>query len=630
MVAFRKLPSHLPQVLRSETAHLFALEFSAFGLYNYTHNPRPLQIPLFNMKTPESNNMGVHAAKKNREMFAIKKSYSIENGYPSRRRSLVDDARFESLVVRQTKQSVLEEARQRCNDCSGTDTPCDYCYSLTTQIGSDGEEVEDCSRSIESLHDGDNDTDAQQQTELSDSEDEPAPLDHDDENDAGLTEEEVFLANAAAENKDAETAVQRAALVLRLRESGGSLSRILKTVENLKGMVVSLESRPSKTPGCQLDILVTLDMARTALLQLLRSLRQSGALASVTLLSENKVDAKEAWFPRHARDLDNCNHLMTKYEPELDMNHPGFADKAYRERRKQIANIAFSYKYGDPIPHIEYNDDEIATWTSVLRTVVDLLPKHACAEYNRVFKLLQDEGIFREGAIPQLKDMSDFLQRHTGFTLRPAAGLLTARDFLASLAFRVFQSTQYVRHPTSPFHTPEPDCIHELLGHMPLLADPSFAQFSQEIGLASLGASDAEIEKLSTVYWFTVEFGLCKEGGVVKAYGAGLLSAYGELLHAVSDKPERRPFEPASTALQPYQDQEYQPVYYVAESFEDAKEKFRKWVSSMSRPYEVRFNPHTQCVEVLDSVSGLENLMSQLHLEMMHLQNAVNKIKAGF
>lgn len=231
---------------------------------------------------------------------------------------------------------------------------------------------------------------------------------------------------------------------------------LLNELQNLKGTVVQLESRPSKTPGCQLDILVTLDMARAGLLQLLRSLRQSGALCGVTLLTENKVDSKLAWFPRHARDLDNCNHLMTKYEPELDMNHPGFADKAYRERRKQIANIAFSYKYGDPIPHIEYNEDEISTWTSVFRTVVDLLPKHACAEYNRVFQLLQDEGIFREGAIPQLKDMSDFLQRHTGFTLRPAAGLLTARDFLASLAFRVFQSTQYVRHPTSPFHTPEP------------------------------------------------------------------------------------------------------------------------------------------------------------------------------
>ncbi|XP_069365215.1 tyrosine 3-monooxygenase isoform X2 [Maniola hyperantus] len=517
--------------------------------------------------------MAVAAAQKNREMFAIKKSYSIENGYPSRRRSLVDDARFETLVVKQTKQSVLEEARARANDADTTD-------------GSKSNE------------------------------------------DYTLTEEEVILQNAASESPEAEQAIQKAALLLRMREGMGSLARILKTIDNYKGCVEHLETRPSQAAGVQFDALVKVSMTRGNLLQLIRSLRQSTSFAGVNLLCDN-ISNKTPWFPRHASDLDNCNHLMTKYEPELDMNHPGFADKQYRERRKEIAEIAFAYKYGDAIPSIAYSEVENSTWQRVFNTVLELMPEHACKEYKAAFSKLQEADIFVPHRIPQLEDVSGFLRKHTGFTLRPAAGLLTARDFLASLAFRIFQSTQYVRHNNSPFHTPEPDCIHELLGHIPLLADPNFAQFSQEIGLASLGASDSEIEKLSTVYWFTVEFGLCKENHQLKAYGAALLSSIGELLHALSDKPELRPFEPASTSLQPYQDQEYQPIYYVAESFDDAKDKFRRWVSTMSRPFEVRFNPHTERVEVLDSVEKLDTLIWQLNTEINHLTNAISKLRGS-
>uniref|UniRef100_A0AAG5DDZ2 Tyrosine 3-monooxygenase n=1 Tax=Anopheles atroparvus TaxID=41427 RepID=A0AAG5DDZ2_ANOAO len=555
--------------------------------------------------------MAVAAAQKNREMFAIKKSYSIENGYPSRRRSLVDDARFETIVVKQTKQTVLDEARAKANE--------DKLPQEVQQTVEDQDNDEEEIRMV-----------AVDELPQKPEEHVPSANDEEKEDDAGLTEEEVVLQNAASESPEAEKEVVRAAVVVRLRDGMGSLGRILKAVEGYHGTVVHLESRQSRSDGIAFDVLMKVDMARSNLLQLIRSLRQTQSFGSVSLLSENNVNVKAPWFPKHASELDNCNHLMTKYEPDLDMNHPGFADQVYRARRKEIAEIAFAYRYGDPIPHIDYTETENKTWAAVFNRVKELMVKHACSEYIAVFKKLENEKIFVKERLPQLQEMSDFLRRNTGFTLRPAAGLLTARDFLASLAFRIFQSTQYVRHINSPYHTPEPDCIHELLGHMPLLADPSFAQFSQEIGLASLGASDEEIEKLSTVYWFTVEFGLCKEKDEVKAYGAGLLSAYGELLHAISDKPEHRAFDPASTAVQPYQDQEYQPIYYVAESFEDAKEKFRRWVSTMSRPFEVRFNPHTERVEVLDSVDKLDTLVAQLNTELLHLTNAIEKLRQPF
>ncbi|KHN84002.1 Tyrosine 3-monooxygenase [Toxocara canis] len=143
------------------------------------------------------------------------------------------------------------------------------------------------------------------------------------------------------------------------------------------------------------------------------------------------------------------------------------------------------------------------------------------------------------------------------------------------------QTTLYVRHTGSPHHSPEPDLIHEFIGHCPMFADPTLAQFSQKIGLLSLVANDQQIEQLATVYWFIIEFGLCRQQGRYKAKGAGLLSSYGELLkHSCSDAPEHRAFDPETTALQKYEDADYQPLYFVADSILEAMIKLRPFLST--------------------------------------------------
>ena len=115
---------------------------------------------------------------------------------------------------------------------------------------------------------------------------------------------------------------------------------------------------------------------------------------------------------------------------------------------------------------------------------------------------------------------------------------MTQREFLNGLAFKIFHSTQYIRHHATPEYTPEPDIIHELVGHAPMFAHKDFADFSQEIGLASLGASEVELKRLAAIYWFTIEFGMCLDSsGQKKAYGAGIMSSFGELEYCVTDKP---------------------------------------------------------------------------------------------
>lgn len=225
---------------------------------------------------------------------------------------------------------------------------------------------------------------------------------------------------------------------------------------------------------------------------------------------------------------------------ELDADHPGFNDEEYRLRRNELAAQAGAHKAGTPIPHIDYTDSENTTWTAVYTELSQLYPTHACCEY---LDALGGLGLSTERA-PQLRDIDDYLCEKTGFHIQPVAGLVESRAFMKHLANRAFPSTTYIRHHSTPQYTPEPDLCHEILGHVPLLAVPEYADLMQLIGEGAEGASDEQITQIGRLYWYTIEFGVLRgQDKKVRAYGAGLLSSPGELAHAVEERPIMRHFD---------------------------------------------------------------------------------------
>mmetsp|Transcript_34456 Transcript_34456/g.97168 ORF Transcript_34456/g.97168 Transcript_34456/m.97168 type:complete len:461 (+) Transcript_34456:285-1667(+) len=411
-----------------------------------------------------------------------------------------------------------------------------------------------------------------------------------------------------------------------LKDRPGALAQILKVFEDKGINLQSIKSRPSHSNDYDWEFTldVSLGSDNPILKETLKLLEESKFCPMIRVLGDTNIP----WFPRKIQDLDKLSQITLACGEELTADHPGFNDEEYRRRRQEITEMSKSNRFGSAIPRVEYTDVEVETWGKVYRSLKNLYSTHACRAHNRVFPLLEQFCGYSENNIPQLQDVSAFLQQATGWRLKPVTGLLTPRDFLNGLAFRVFHSTQYIRHHSVPFYTPEPDVCHELLGHAPLFADPDFAELSQEIGLASLGASDEEIEKLATLYWFTVEFGVCRENGAMKAYGAGLLSSFGELEYCVTDKPAHREFNPFVTCTTEYPITKYQPVYFVAESFEDASRALREYAASLKRPFSVRYNALTMTVEVLDSPEAIAKQMKRLQRDLGNLANALEKINA--
>lgn len=171
--------------------------------------------------------------------------------------------------------------------------------------------------------------------------------------------------------------------------------------------------------------------------------------------------------------------------------------------------------------------------------------------------------------IPNLAEVNRRLRRRTGWSAVPVAGFLPAREFFASLAERKFPTTVTIRSRESLDYVPAPDIFHDVFGHVPLHSDPAFAGFLQKCGqVAARASTDTDVEMMTRLFWFTVEFGLIREGDSAKIYGSGLISSAGDAANALGPKCDRRPFSVDAVISQSFRIDELQNTLFVVESFD--------------------------------------------------------------
>ena len=253
-------------------------------------------------------------------------------------------------------------------------------------------------------------------------------------------------------------------------------------------------------------------------------------------------------------------------ELELEPGHPGLGDEGYIQRRKELFALCRKHRLenlGPPL--IDYNAGETRIWREVSPKLDELHFRYACRIYlnaKRELAITRDE-------IPQLRHLSDRVRRETNMHLVPAEGALPYRTFYEYIAQRGFPVTQFIRHGSHPEFTPEPDMIHDCLGHVPPLMNQDYAELVTLIGKAAATTRAGEqLLALKRFSWFSIEFGLIEEAGATKVFGAGILSSTGEIPYSInSPEVKREPFVTDVVINTDYDPSRMQDHLFIAPSF---------------------------------------------------------------
>jgi phenylalanine-4-hydroxylase len=252
-------------------------------------------------------------------------------------------------------------------------------------------------------------------------------------------------------------------------------------------------------------------------------------------------------------------------ELQLEPGHPGLGDLDYIQRRKSLFALCRKHRLerlGPPL--IEYTPEETRIWREVSPKLDELHHQYASEIYLQGKHALAITG----EVIPQLRTISERLQRETNMHLVPAEGALPYRIFYEYIAQRGFPVTQFIRHGSHPEFTPEPDMIHDCLGHVPHLMNQDYAELLTLIGKAVATTNRGEqVLALKRFSWFSIEFGLIEEHGQTKVFGAGILSSTGEIPYSLfSAEVTRRPFVTDVVITTDYDPSRMQDQLFIAPS----------------------------------------------------------------
>ena len=215
----------------------------------------------------------------------------------------------------------------------------------------------------------------------------------------------------------------------------------------------------------------------------------------------------------------------------------------------------------------EYSSDDDAIWNALFERQMDVLPGRACGAF---FAGLQKLHLNR-GGVPEFARLSTELGAMTGWSVVPVPMLIPDHVFFWHLANRRFPAGNFIRGRDSFDYIQEPDVFHDVFGHVPLLTDPVFADYMHEYGKAGWKAMRYNrLKALGALYWYTVEFGLIREGDDLRIYGAGILSGPREAVFALEGRsPNRIMLNVDRVMRTDYVIDDLQPTYFVIESFDD-------------------------------------------------------------